>query len=409
MRPGALSALLAWRYLRAPKSHSAVSAISIISVVGVAVATAAIVCVLSVFNGFKGMIGHNLNKLSPDVQVAPVMGKTIAGADSVERIISAIDGVEVVMPSVTDNALALYGSREMPVTLMGVVPEKYPLVTAVDSLFVDGGRIASLSDGGVAIAVGVSQQLGVAAQGEELLLFAPRREGKVNLSNPMASFLTDSVSVGGIFQTLQADYDLNGVICDISTARELFQYGDEVTSFEIKTRAGADAGAVAEEIASALGPGVVVKDRFRLQETHFRMVAIEKWVTFLFLIFILVIASFNIMSTMCMLILEKERSISVFSALGMSRRRVGATFWWESVYVCLAGGVAGVALGVLLCVLQEQFGLLRFSGDPELLVVNAYPVKVEWSDLPIALAPVVAIGFVTAWISSAFARSRAGK
>ena len=406
MKIGSLPARIAWRYLRAPKSHSAVSAISIISVVGVAIATAAIVCVLSVFNGFRGLLSDTLDLLAPDVLVTPATGKTFADADSLLNIINKIDGVGTAMPTVTDNALAIYNAKEMPITLRGVVPEIYSEITEIDSLFVNGEGIAGYSPDDAAVSVGVAQQLGTGAGSEGLFLFAPRREGRVNLSNPMASFLTDSVSVRGIFQSLQSEYDENTVICDISTARELFQYTTEATAIEINTDPDADISGVASEINKALGEKAVVKDRFQQQETHFRMVNIEKWMTFLLLIFILMIASFNIISTLCMLIIEKQSSMATMSALGMNRRQIGKTFWWESIYVSLAGGIGGIIIGVALCLIQGKFGLIKLGGDPDILVVHAYPVIVEWSDLLVALIPVAAIGIITAWISAAFARSR---
>lgn len=406
MKIGSLPATIAWRYLRAPKSHSAVSAISIISVVGVAIATAAIVCVLSVFNGFRGLLSDTLDLLAPDVLVTPATGKTFADADSLLNIINKIDGVGTAMPTVTDNALAIYNAKEMPITLRGVVPEIYSEITEIDSLFVNGEGIAGYSPDDAAVSVGVAQQLGTGAGSEGLFLFAPRREGRVNLSNPMASFLTDSVSVRGIFQSLQSEYDENTVICDISTARELFQYTTEATAIEINTDPDADISGVASEIHKALGEKAVVKDRFQQQETHFRMVNIEKWMTFLLLIFILMIASFNIISTLCMLIIEKQSSMATMSALGMNRRQIGKTFWWESIYVSLAGGIGGIIIGVALCLIQEKFGLIKLGGDPDILVVHAYPVIVEWSDLLVALIPVAVIGIITAWISAAFARSR---
>jgi len=406
MKIGSLPARIAWRYLRAPKSHSAVSAISIISVVGVAISTAAIVCVLSVFNGFRGLLSDTLDLLAPDVLVTPATGKTFADADSLLNIINKIDGVGTAMPTVTDNALAIYNAKEMPITLRGVVPEIYSEITEIDSLFVNGEGIADYSPDDAAVSVGVAQQLGTGAGSEGLFLFAPRREGRVNLSNPMASFLTDSVSVRGIFQSLQSEYDENTVICDISTARELFQYTTEATAIEIKTDPDADISGVASEVNKALGEKAVVKDRFQQQETHFRMVNIEKWMTFLLLIFILMIASFNIISTLCMLIIEKQSSMATMSALGMNRRQIGKTFWWESIYVSLAGGIGGIIIGVALCLIQEKFGLIKLGGDPDILVVHAYPVIVEWSDLLVALIPVAAIGIITAWISAAFARSR---
>jgi lipoprotein-releasing system permease protein len=406
MSLSALPARIAMRYLRAPKSHSAVSAISIVAVVGVAVATAAIICVLSVFNGFRGILTEKLDILAPDVLVTPAQGKTFADADSVARIVGEVDGIQLVMPSVIDNALAIVGGREMPITLRGVDTEVYGMLTSVDSITMQPTRIASLSPRDALASVGVARQLGIFDTETQMLIFAPRREGRVNLSNPMASFITDSVRVADVFQALQSDYDEKTVICDINTARDLFQYDNEATSLEIQVRPGEDIQKVAAEVERKLGSGAVVKDRFRQQEINFRMISIEKWVTFLLLIFILVIASFNIISTLCMLILEKQGSMSTLSALGMNRRAIGRTFWWESLFVSLTGGLGGVALGLALCLLQQHFGLIKLGGDPDTMILQAYPVEVIWTDILIALAPVVVIGLITAWTASAFARSR---
>lgn len=406
MKLSALPARIAWRYLRAPKSHSAVSAISIVSVVGVAVTTAAIICVLSVFNGFRGLLNDKLDTLAPDVLITPAKGKTFANADSIADIVADMPSVEEVMPAVVDNALAISESREMPVTLRGVDPEAYARITSVDSIIFEGAKMKDLTPADAVVSVGTGQQLAIYATGGTLLLFAPRREGRVNLANPMSSFLTDSVSVAGIFQAMQSDYDNNTVICDITTARNLFQYTTEATQLEVKATPGTDLPALASDIELSLGPNALAKDRARQQQTNFRMVEIEKWVTFLLLIFILLIASFNIISTLCMLIIEKQHSMATLSALGMSRKSIGATFWWESMYVSMSGGIAGIITGLALCLIQEHFGLIKLGGDPEAMIITAYPVAVEWSDVLIALAPVTIIGLAAASIASAFARSR---
>ncbi len=407
MRENALPARIAWRYLRAPKSHSAVSAISIISVVGVAVATAAIICVLSVFNGFRMILTDKLDILSPDIVATPASGKVFVDGDSVAEAIAQVDGVEMAVATVVDNALAIVNSREMPVTLRGVDMKRYPLITRIDSIMTGGVQLSSLSENDVAASVGVARQLGFYTGDIPMFIFAPRREGRVNLSNPISSFLTDSVTVADIFQAMQSDYDENTVICDIATARYLFQYDTEASAIEVKACPGTNLETLSKDISRKLGGSAVVKDRYRQQDVNFRMVEIEKWVTFLLLIFILIIASFNIISTLCMLVLEKQQSMATLSALGMSRRKIGAVFWWESIYVTLLGGLAGIIIGLILCLLQQHFGLIRLGGDPATLVIQAYPVKVEWSDVAIAMLPVGLIGIACATIASAFAKSRA--
>ncbi|MDE6143351.1 MAG: FtsX-like permease family protein, partial [Muribaculaceae bacterium] len=285
-------------------------------------------------------------------------------------------------------------------------PALYDRITSVDSITFGETSATTLAPGIVLASVGVAHQLGIHSPGETMFIFAPRREGRVNLANPVASFITDSVTVADVFQAMQSDYDEKTVICDIATARNLFQYDTEATAIEVKTSPGADISKVAEDIAGRLGGGVSVKDRFRQQEISFRMVSIEKWVTFLLLVFIMIIASFNIVSTMCMLIIDKQPSMSTLSAIGMNRRTIGRTFWWESIFVSASGCIGGLILGLALCLAQQHLGLIKLAGDPDSLVVSAYPVKVVWTDIFIAAAPAVAIGIATASLAAAFARSR---
>lgn len=404
-----LPARIAWRYLWSKKSHSAVSAIAAVSVIGVAVATAAIVCVLSVFNGFRSVLTDKLDTLSPEIVVEPSRGKVFADADSVIAAVGKAEGVAVAAPVVVDNALALYGSHEMPVTLKGVVPSDYAKVTSIRSILLDGSRYIDDADAtmpGAVLSIGSAMQLGARELDSGMLLFAPRREGRVNLANPAASFLQDSVVFRGVFQAQQSQFDDNMVIVPIEVARTLFQYDNEASAVEVRLREGYDVESVAESLRLRLGSSAVVKDRLQQQEINFRMIEIEKWVTFLLLFFILVIASFNLVSTLSMLVLEKRESLKTLRSLGMTGRSVESVFRWESLFVTLMGGLAGIALGVGLCMLQESFGLIRLNGDPDSLIVSAYPVEVRLSDLAVVFVPVLVIGLLTGWISGRFARSR---
>lgn len=406
MKKGPLALNIAWRYLMAPKSHGAVGAISIISVVGVAVATAAIIIVLSVFNGFRYHLNNRLDSLTPDVMITPTLGKTIENGDSLRDVIAGLSGVDEAMTEVTDNALVIYNGKEMPITLKGVDPAVFTRITKIDSLLIDGISVADYARPQSSISVGVAQRLSIYAPGDTLMIFAPKRYGRVNMANPVASFLTDSLYVSSVFRSMQSEFDENTVICDISTARDLFQYETEATAISVKAAKGIEPSELAREIRSTLGDKYIVKDRLEQQELNFRMVAIEKWITFILLTFILLIASFNIISTLCMIILDKGQSIHTLSHLGLSRNRVGNIFWWESIFITLLGAGVGIVLGICVSLLQEKYGLIKLAGDPESLVILAYPVRVEWLDIAVTMVPVAIIGVVTAWISYAFARGR---
>lgn len=411
-----LTASIAWRYLWSKKSHSAVSAIATVSIIGVAVATAAIVCVLSVFNGFREVIGERLDTLQPEIIVEPASGKVFEESDALLDKVRQTEEVATATLTLTDNALAICDNREMPVTLKGVEPSDYAKVSAIRSILKEGSEYfpSAAADytkpADALIAIGTALQLKAYGVDIPMLIFSPRREGRINTANPLASFTTDSIMVTGVFQARQSQYDENFIIVPIDVARDLFQYYEgEASAIEIALRPGSDPQSAAQTLRNTLGDSVVVKDRLQQQEMNFRMVAIEKWVTFLILVFILIIASFNLVSTLSMLILEKQNSLTTLHSLGLTKRAVGNVFWWESLFVALLGGTCGIILGVTLCLIQQYTGIIKLNGDPSEMVISSYPVVLLWSDLIVAAVPVIVIGVLTGLVSSAFARSRIGK
>ena len=422
-----LSNWIAFRYLRSKKSNGAVSAIAGVSIAGVAIATAAVICVLSVFNGFKSVLEVKFDTMAPDIVVSPAKGKVISNPDSVAEVLQKIAGVKEIMPVVTDKALAIFGGKELPVTIKGVEPEKMSRISGIKDAIIPPGKMPSsyyeempefeyIEDYEEYLAntpkpealpsIGAAVRLGNMIDGDEFMLFAPRREGRFNPANPSASFVADSVKISGIYETKQREYDEDMIIVPIDLARHLFQYEEEASELNLMTAENASPVEISKQISSVLGPGFVVKDRAEMQEINFRMINIEKWVSFLLLAFILMIAGFNVISTMTMLVLEKRRQMSVMSALGMRNGRIGTVFGNESIMVSLLGGVIGVILGVFLCWLQQQFGLIKLAGDPSKLIMATYPVKLIWTDVLLAFIPCVVLGIITAFISSSFARSR---
>ena len=399
---------IALRYLFGKKSHSAVNAIAIVSVAGVAVATAAVVCVLSVFNGFQSVLTERLDTLAPDLIVTPAQGKTIANGDSLAAAIRRIKGVAVATPTLTDNALAFFNGRETPVTLKGVIPEEYSKVTAVDSLRIAGGTRLQEADtpNPALLSIGLAYKLSMFDYTQPLMVFAPKRTGRFNPANPAAAFVMDSVYVADVFQSMQDTYDENSIFTDISLVRDLLLYDREATAIEIKCSGGSDADAVMRSVMKVLGPAYEVKDRLMQQQLNFRMVQIEKWMTFLLLFFILIIASFNIVTTLSMLVLEKEDSMRTMSAIGMSRKTISDVFRWESVLVSLFGGIIGLALGAILCTLQEKFGFISIADGGVGQEVMPYPIRLEFTDLLLTTVPIALITAVCAAVAGAFANSR---
>ena len=381
--------------------------ISIVAVCGVVVATAALICVLSVFNGFRGLIMGKLAMLDPQVAITATTGKTINNADSVIDVVSAMPGVERAVPVVEDQALAIYAQMQMPVRLKGV-PDDYNTMNGMDSIIVDGewklrDQVSRFAVAGAGPAVRLMvrpESLGM------VRLYAPQRQGRVNLANPMGAFRQDSVFVSGVFQLQQNSYDADLIFVPLEMAMNLFDYETEATQIEVRLAPGASEQQVMRGIAQALGDGYQVKNRLMQQREAYRLVNIEKWMAFLLLAFILVIATFNVISTLSLLIIEKDDSIATLRALGAHDRQISRIFVLQGWLITLAGAVTGVVIGLILCLCQQQFGWLHLSGDPANMIISAYPVEVQWLDVVITLALVAAVGLLTSMVTALIMRRR---
>lgn len=398
---------IACRYLVSKKGHQAVNIISIVAVGGVVVATAALICVLSVFNGFRGLIMGKLAMLDPQIAITATLGKTINDADSVIEVVSALPGVDRAVPVIEDQALAIYAQLQMPVRLKGV-PDDYNTMNLMDSVIVDGqwklrDQVSRYAVAGAGPAVRLMVRpdfLGM------VRLYAPQRQGRVNIANPMGAFRQDSLFVSGIFQLQQNSYDADLIYVPLEMARELFDYETEATQVEVKLAPGANEQEAMSAISQALGNSYQVKNRLMQQREAYRLVNIEKWMAFLLLAFILVIATFNVISTLSLLIIEKDDSIATLRALGANDRQISRIFVLQGWLITLVGAMTGVVIGLLLCLGQQRFGWLRLSGDPANMIINAYPVEVQWTDVLITFALVAAVGLLTSMVTALIMRRR---
>lgn len=376
---------------------------------GVAVAAMAMVCVLSVFNGFTDLASERLSAVDPDVRVSPAGGRVIGGADSLAGVLAGVEGVRAVAPVLEQKALAIAGDAQLPVTVKGV-PAGYGTVTALPTLVIDGVMVDASDTTYVAegyrhalalLSVGAAINTGSRPSLERtLLLTVPRRTGRINPALPLAAFVTDTFFVSGVYQTNQQEFDEDFVIVPLGSARRLFEYEGEATSVEVALEPGADAADVVGRLRDAVGDGYVVADRLAQQESSFRMIQIEKWITFAMLLFVLVMASFNILSTMSMLIIEKEGSLAILRALGAGEGMLRRIFLDEGMLIALIGGVAGIAVGVVMALLQEHFGLIALGGDHSQMSVVAYPCRVAWGDVALTGCVVGVIGVVSGLVSS---------
>ena len=398
---------IAWRYLMSKKGHQAVNVISIVAVCGIVVATAALICVLSVFNGFRGLIMGKLAMLDPEVAITATMGKTINNADSIIDAVSSIPGVERAVPVIEDQALAMYAQLQMPVRLKGV-PDDYNTMNQMDSVIVDGqwklrDQVSRYAVAGAGPAVRLCVRPDFIGM---VRLYAPQRQGHVNIANPMGAFRQDSLFVSGIFQLQQNNYDADLIYVPLDMARDLFDYDTEATQVEVKLAAGANEQQAMRAISQALGDSYLVKNRLMQQSEAYRLVNIEKWMAFLLLAFILIIATFNVISTLSLLIIEKDDSIATLRALGANDRQISRIFVLQGWLITLVGAITGVIIGLILCLCQQRFGWLHLSGDPANMIIDAYPVEVQWTDVLVTLALVAAVGLLTSMVTSMIMRRR---
>lgn len=398
---------IAIRYLFSKKTHNAVNIISLVAVTGVAVATMAIVCILSVFNGFSDLAARQLSRLDPEVKITPASGKTISNGDSLASVIASLPQVAAAVPTIQEQALAIFDQRQIPITLKGITDD-FQSINSIDSLIIDGAfslRNRELSY--ATLSVGASMSL-KAYPGDFrwLRIYVPKRTGRINTSNPMSAFRTDSMLVGGVFRVEQQEYDADMIIIPLENARQLLQYTTEASAIEVSLTPGVPATEAITQIKRIIGTDYSVKDRMAQQEQSFRMISVEKWITFVMLAFILVIASFNIISTLSMLVIEKDENIRTFNALGASQSVIARVFMLEGWLISIAGGCIGIITGVALCLIQQYFGVIKLNADPSTLTIDAYPVIVNWLDLLIVFALVFIIGLLTSLTTLLFTRNR---
>lgn len=387
---------IARRYLLSRKSHSAVNIICGVAIGGVSVAIMAIVVVLSVFNGFASLAEKQMGLFDADLRVEPAAGKTIAGADSLAARVAAMPQVAAAVPVIDERALAVSPSAQMPVSLKGV-GAAFADVTDMDSIIVDGAyAVDSVYGYGPAhLSVGVAGYMGLSPRvGNIVGVYVPRRVGRINPANPATAFRGDSLAVRSVWQTQRPDYDGDRMIVPLATARRLLDYENgEASAVEIRLAAGADPDAEAARLSAALGDSVRVLTRARQNADSFRMIAVEKWLTFLLLVCILAVASFNIVSTLSLLVIEKRDNMATLRALGASRAMTRRVFMWQGALIALCGGLLGSLLGVALSLGQQHFGWVRLNAEADALTIQVYPVEVHASDL-LVVAAVVAVGAV---------------
>ncbi len=395
-----LAFYIARRYLFSKKKHNAVNVISGISVCGVALATLAMVCTLSVFNGFQDMVAGFFTAFDPELKITVREGKVFRPDTEALQRVRALPEIDVWTETLEENAMVQYKDRQVMAVIKGV-EDNFEQLTSIDSLLYGTGRFV-LKDNVVEyglLGIDLMSQLGTGIQFvDPLQVYAPKRNVRVNLANPAAAFTREYLfSPGAVFAVNQEKYDAHYIITSIDFARRLFHYDTEVTAIELKLKPDADASAVKKKIAGWLGADFRVQNRYEQQADVFRIMEIEKLISYLFLTFILAITCFNVIGSLSMLILDKREDVETLRNLGADDRLIVRIFLFEGRLISAFGAMGGILSGLLLCWAQQQFGFISLGGGNGVFLVDAYPVSVHAMDVVLIFLTVLTIGFLSVW------------
>lgn len=407
---------IARRYVLSKKSHNAINWISGISVVGVAIATMALVVTLSVFNGFHDMVASFFTTLDPQLRIVPANGKVVPADTPSLAQVRSIKGVTVVSECVEDQALLIYKECQKVVNVRGV-DDNFQQLTQIDSiLYGDGefklwtdvldmdaanrGELKYNREPCVTLGIGIAEDLGTGLMFDTpLQIFAPQREGQIDITDATNAFEVENLySNGVVFCVKQAKYDKNLIIVPIALARRLFNRQGMITSLDIKVDSRQTSiEKVRQQIETIIGPKFKVLSQYEQQEDVFKIMKIEKLIAYIFLTFILMVACFNIIGSLSMLIVEKKDDVETLRSLGANDKSISKIFLFEGRIISTIGAILGVAIGLFLCWLQQTYGLIALGSSSGNFVIDYYPVNVHVSDIIVILVTVILVGWLSVW------------
>lgn len=392
---------VARRYLFARKRHLTTGIISVISVCGVALATAALIVTLSVFNGFRDMVASFFTALDPELKVTPTEGKTIAADDPPLADLKALDCIDVYTETLQDQALIVGNERQWVVNIKGV-SDSFARQADLDAILYGDGEFCLHADvleyGVMGIRLASALGLGTNYEGG-LPIYAPRRGERVNMGNPMQSFNSDELySPGVVFNTNQALYDATYILTSLTFARRLFDQQGRLSAVELKLKPGTNLSNAKATIRQLLGQRYLVQDRYEQQADTFRIMQIEKFIAYLFLSFILLVASFNIISSLSMLMIEKQENVATLRALGANDSQIRQIFLFEGWLISGIGALLGIVGGLALCWAQIRFGFIKLGASEGSFVVDAYPVSIQATDVLLTFLTVLLVGLLAVWL-----------
>lgn len=362
-------------------------------------ATLAMVCTLSVFNGFQDMVATFFTAFDPQIKITSVKGKVFDGSEPVFAEIRTMPEVAVYSESVEDNAMVQYKGRQAMAVIKGV-EDNFDNLTPIDSILFGRGELI-LHDEVVDYAIPGLQLLSTLGTGirflDPLEIYAPKRGSRINMSNPMSSFVSDQLFSSGLtFTVNQEKYDASYIITSISFARRLFQYTNEVSAVNLRLTPDADENTVIKKLKEKLGDDFRVQNRYEQQADTFRIMEIEKLISYIFLTFILMIACFNVIGSLSMLIIDKKNDVQTLRNLGASDSQIVRIFLFEGRMISFIGAVSGVIIGLALCLIQQEYGIISL-GTAGSFIVDAYPVSVHAWDVVLVFATVLIVGFISVW------------
>ena len=386
---------IAKRYLLGKKSQNAINIISGISVLGITTGTMALVIVLSVFNGFDSVVKSLYNTFDPDIQISAKEGKTFTPDPATTQAIRSLPGVSALSEVMEENVLLLYDDRQHIATVKGV-DEAFMDVSGLDSMIVDGEmKLKDQNRPYVVVGRGVAYSLGIRLSFiDPLFIYTIDRTARINMSQPEESIRRDFIYPSGIFE-IEQDFDSRYIICPIDFVRELLLYKDEVTYLEVKLDPLYPEEEVLEEILSLMGEDFHVKNREQQNEMFYRVMRSEKWAIFLILTFILIIASFNIIGSLSMLIIDKKKDILTLRNMGAGNRLIKQIFLMEGWLISILGSISGLFLGTAISWIQQRFGVIKLTGSGS-FIIDAYPVRIEALDICLIWITVLLIGLIAA-------------
>ena len=391
---------IARRYLFAKKSHHAINIISGISVLGVAVATMAMVVTLSVFNGFQDLVADLFTAFDPELRITLTDGQTVSTKDPALLQLKKHEAVAVYTPVLEGQALVVQDGRQQVVTIKGVADNITEQGHIQDILYGDGSFClhADVLEYGI-LGIQLAQQLGLSAYFENpLQVYAPKPGERVNIGNPLSSFNHEELqSPGVVFVVQQAKYDANYILTSLGFAQRLFERQGRLSGVEIKLKEGTNTDNAKQELQALLGERFKVQDRYEQQNDIFRVMRIEKLISHVFLSFILLVACFNIIGSLSMLMIDKRQDIRTLRSLGATDKQISTIFRLEGHIISLAGALLGLLLGGILCWAQQEFGLVSMGGSEGLYIVDAYPVSVYLTDIFLVLVTVLLVSWLAIW------------